>query len=207
LSGNCIFAEVKEVKMKLFFRNRLTYLSVIFLLLAGCKTIELENGVIPAEYLDQAQRFVGQYEGHFNGFKGVLTVSMKQNQPSIQWKDRRGNDLLAPKCKSQVGLAKSIYTETNNQQTIVREITFSFDPGQCIEVEGRQLTIKFFPHGDRHRIVATILNKMDQGQECFYGNDTPGIYPPGGINIPPDPGLGYNCRIVYKPTYFYGEME
>ena len=122
------------------FKNFILGVSLLAIM-SGCKTIDIQNGEIPAEYASVAQTLVGEYPGTFNFRDGKLILSLEGNKPLVTFKSNKGDtDLLADKCQSKIGALTQIKVSGSPEDRTVEitGATFAFDPGLC-GIDGRTL--------------------------------------------------------------------
>lgn len=178
--------------------KKLASLLVLALALVGCRDVKIVNGEVPSEYLGQAKKLEGIYHGQFNGVGGDLTISFEGNKPVVSFNGENGNDILAPKCQSRIGLLKSVSLGGSKENPEVKSATFAFSPNNCLSVEGRELILAAKEKNGAIRITATILREVRTERECrweYIGNPQNG----GGMHEV--------CNIRQTPYYFSGRFE
>lgn len=163
----------------------------VSLALTACKSVKIENGQIPNEYLSEAKKFEGVYKGKFNGVPGELKVSFEGNKPILSFRDANGNlDFIAVHCKSQIGLLKAAYLGGRND----RELTgasFGFSPGACRNIIGNSIELSF----DRaNKINASIEADRRPERRCTIEG--------GGPNNPPRE----RCTTEWVSVYYRGSF-
>ncbi|RYZ84693.1 MAG: hypothetical protein EOP04_17525, partial [Proteobacteria bacterium] len=68
--------------------------------IAGCKTVKIENGEVPSQYLSEAKKLEGTYRGSFNGVRGDLVIRFEGNRPKVHFRGNNGDDILHNNCNS-----------------------------------------------------------------------------------------------------------
>lgn len=165
-------------------------LSVVALLaLASCKTVKFENGEVPSQYLSQAKKLEGVYQGSFQGLRGKLVISFEGNRPYVRMTDNAGRDLALPQCRANIHQLKWAYINNKKQ---VKSVGFYFHPGSCF-VEGRELVLDF--NKDYNVISASILDRRVVDRHCRWEVH--------------DPRRGPQeiCEYVYRDIYFTGKFS
>lgn len=66
----------------------------VLTLIVGCKSVTIENGEVPDQYLPQAKAYEGVYSGAFNGIAGDLIISFQGNKPIVTYKNTLGSVFL-----------------------------------------------------------------------------------------------------------------
>lgn len=180
-------------------------LAVSSLFLTACPRIELKNGEVPAQYMSEAQKLAGQYQGEFDRKEGVIEISFSQNRPAVKFLDRTNlslsRDLLYEGCNSSINQIKAIDVKKLNSrnpdgsdQYRLNQADFAFYPGQCPdEVLGREIYMSFSK--DYQVIKVSILDHYDE--QCHW--DPPSPLPGGGVG-----GGGHHCD--YYPVYREGRF-
>jgi len=170
-------------------------LSMCFLFTLGCKEVEIENGQIPDEYLEQAKFFAGDYFGSFNGFKGTLTLSLDGNKMVASYKNKFGTDLVDPKCNSEIGDLLTINVKKSGDKYTLKRATFSFYPNLChAEIEGEKLRLNIVEKSGGIHLKVSILEWGYWDQECEY------IYTGNG-------GFTKQCHYHYVENYIRGRFK
>lgn len=172
-------------------------LSAVFalLLVAGCKTVDIQDGQVPSQYLSQAKKLAGTYNGNFDGTPGSLTISFNGNKPVLTYANKRGDDILNNNCHSEFGNLLKVTIKSENKNPTVSDALYDFDAGGCsLFVRGREASLSFKQTDKGMRINISILRDVTQHQEC---NLTPGNPQHG---IPPT----QSCNWVQTPEYLYG---
>jgi hypothetical protein len=118
-------------------------MAIVGLGLTSCKSVEIVDGQIPAEYFSLAQSLEGKYVGQFNNEAATLTFRLNGLSPELSFLNSKGSSDWLPGCHSQVGLLKRIYVSTLGSERIATA-QFAFDPGFCSpSFEGRTLNLEF----------------------------------------------------------------
>lgn len=150
---------------------------LIFLVLAGCKEVKIENGRIPAEYLTLAAQFMGSYTGKFNGKESTLTLRLEGDIVKVAYHDENGSDILGARCASSFGLLETIYVGGGQSNPKLDQANFVFNPNQCAaQILGRQLHLDFTKRNSGITVMAGILERRDWETNCGGGGSP---YPSG----------------------------
>src|SRR5262245_17869826 len=90
-------------------------LSALTAALVGCNEVDIVDGRIPAEYLEQSRAVVGTYNGHMDGRRVALSVALEGDRMVMT----ASPDMLGDNCQSQIGnLLKVRVDEDNGQYTV-----------------------------------------------------------------------------------------
>ena len=166
------------------FRLFLVFLS--FFALAGCKQIEVEDGIVPAEIQEQVQEWTGFYKGEFDGWPIDLRLQMESNGALIlEIANSTTGDLLSDRCKSDIGELKSI-TVSGRKEVQIDGAKFYFNPNNCkFRVEGRELSLSFYKKDEQNFFHLSLVGEIRYVQDCRWvsgGVDSQGRpYPPRRI--------------------------
>ena len=149
--------------------------------LSACfdQTVEIKNGMIPAEFRPVAEKLMGVYEGDLERERMSLTFSMN-DQGRIQVAPSR--DLVGSACESKLGDLNRIYFKKLKSGEIrLTELEFDFNPNHCIhEIRGRNVYVVPKSFGEHPVIQANILEYRQWVYDCNP------MSPPNW----PDPGHG-----------------
>lgn len=152
-----------------------------FLTMTGCKEVKIENGEIPSRYLAMAKRYTGVYKGQMEGQKGALTLALRGNKAVLIYASEIGNDLIDPRCQSQLGELKSVRLKENGIGDLeLATAKFGFDPHRCdVAIQGREIILNFSPRGDRMRVSVAVLAGTSWESRCRIepGNPAAGLPP------------------------------
>lgn len=184
---------------------------------AGCrKTLDITNGEIPPQYLDQAQQLGGVYQGQMNNEPGTLTLAFDGNRPRIRFSNANGNDLLNNHCNSKVGPLVKVIASGTPDNLHISSAVFKFDPGSCPSNFANQvLILQFNPQDTTMELKLSLTVGTEQGEVCGWWNYG---YAEGGTGVGsgypiyygPDDGFdgsvdtaSYACRtgLIYKNIY------
>ncbi|WP_415064269.1 hypothetical protein [Bdellovibrio sp.] len=135
--------------------------------LVACKTIEIENGEVPDEYLARAKKLEGVYSGSFEGRRGEMTIAFEGNRPVLSFKDSRGDSFMPSSCKSSINDLKWVYV---NRKEAVDSAAFYFDPGTCF-IQGREVVLYFSK--DYNTINVRILEYQKTERRCDWSVPDP----------------------------------
>ncbi|WP_374029316.1 hypothetical protein [Bdellovibrio bacteriovorus] len=130
--------------------------------LAACKTVQIENGEVPDEYLARAKKLEGVYSGSFQGRRGQLTITFEGNKPILLYKDTRGESLLMPECRSSIDNLKWAYV---TRKGVVESVGFYFDPGIC-NIDGREVMLSL--SNNYNTIRLSLLERRYFDRRCRW---------------------------------------
>lgn len=132
------------------------------LALTACKTVQIENGEVPDEYLARAKKLEGVYAGSFEGRPAELKITFEGNRPVLTYKDNRGESLLLPECHAAINNLKWVYVANKG---VVDSVGFYFDPGLCA-VDGREVVLSFTK--DYNTIRLSLLQRRVYERNCRW---------------------------------------
>lgn len=163
--------------------------------LSGCRdAIELENGEIPDQYLNEAKPYLGTYRGQISGHSSELQLSLVGNRVILS-----GTSPIASRCEAAFGLLKRIWVNKKNDQYVLTGADFSFDPNKCArDIRGREVNLTFKSRKMSFYLLETTLTEWRcPGYPSRPGDPSyPSPFPPGA----PDYG---GCS--YQPVDYYIE--
>ncbi|KHD88677.1 MAG: hypothetical protein OM95_07690 [Bdellovibrio sp. ArHS] len=142
--------------------KKFVLLLVATMALTACKTVKIENGEVPDEYLARAKKVEGVYQGSFEGRRGELTIAFQGNRPVLSYKDARGDSFVMPQCQSSVNDLKWAYV---TRKGAVESVGFYFDPGVCY-MDGREVVLSF--SDDYNTIRVSILDRRYFDRRCRW---------------------------------------
>ncbi len=162
-------------------------LALMMLSLVGCKSISIEGGHLPKQYLLQAKKLEGRYVGSFEGTKAEIVLFLRGDRPILKYVDQTSKDILGADCQSKIGLLQAIMVENKNGRESLGPLEFGFDPGHCVSVQGRQVILRFLK---RNQFEIRILDHRELEGEC-------------DPRFPP-PYNGHRCGTPEVPVYREG---
>ena len=171
-------------------------------MITSCKTVEIDDGLVPEAYLSLAKKLEGVYQGHFDGIPGELTLSLEGNKPRLQFVNDQGEDMLnhvyKGYCTSSFGDLKNVSFEEGKNGYVLKNLTFGFDPGgNCrILVDGRLVAIKVNQVNGTRSLDLTLLRYFENWDTCPFLDLYEEPYPPGS-----------NCGNEKIPRYLKGHFE
>ncbi len=122
--------------------------NVLFLLVAltsiSCiKTVS--DGRIPAEYLDAAKKYQGNYSAVLRGKSGSLNVKLIADKPQVSANGFHAGDILGEDCRSDIGDLTHIEVSKSKLtgQNYVSMFAFRIDRGNCFSSSARRLVFSF----------------------------------------------------------------
>lgn len=173
---------------------RLLVLALLATATVGCKSVEIQNGEVPAEYLYLAKKFEGQYEGKFNGIAGQLLVRLEGNKPVVEFSNSTGSDILNSGCESSIGNLKTVHLKGTKENPQIDSAVFVFNPGKCaLQVQGREITFDF--ENDYTKIESVILKERRMERQCTRDSGAPPHVPPREV-----------CRYEERPILLWGKF-
>jgi hypothetical protein len=165
--------------------------------LISCKEVKIEDGRVPAQYLERAKAYEGRYVGQFDGRPGDLVLTFEGDVAVVRFENGTDNDLLGSMCQSSIGKLKSVSLKGRKNNRI-SAVTFAFDPNNCkFNVTGRSLTIGL-EETNAGLILRPSLHAYDRYENrCTWDSGAPerGV-PPREI-----------CRPESVPVYFSGKFK
>ncbi|HEY8271168.1 MAG TPA: hypothetical protein VIG33_09800, partial [Pseudobdellovibrionaceae bacterium] len=113
------------MKLNVFFGSALISILTLFTLTA-CKTIDINEGRVPSEYLAQAKQLAGTYKGSFNGVAGDLVISFNGDKPVVKYHNSHGDDILNNNCHSSFGDLLQVTVKNERKNPSVSRALFDF---------------------------------------------------------------------------------
>lgn len=170
--------------MKYGLRNIAFLFAFLFALsasLVGCREIKVDDGTVPEAYLPTALRYMGSYQGKMGDQTGVLVLFLHQNQVIAEFHGVRGDDLIDPRCGSQIGSLKAVKVDETKPGFYKLQVAkFAFNPQNCWpSVDGRELVLNFKEDSSGIRVSASILLQQRFEEQCRIesGNPAAGVPP------------------------------
>lgn len=152
---------------------------VTLLLLAGCDEVKIEDGRIPAEYLDEAAAATGTYAGTMDSRAVSLNVSLIGDRLRVQ----ASPDFLGTGCDSSFGNLEKVRVEREGNSYSLESATFAFAPNFCApSVVGREVVFGIRSRNGQTELSASLLQDSRMERECRM------VCSPGG------PGGAPVCR-------------
>lgn len=135
------------------------FLGITLITAAACNEVDVTDGRVPAEYLDVAMRYAGDYAGKMGDQEGVLHLTFEGDRPVLTFTDSEGNpkDLIDARCESRLGNLQRFRGKDENQR--LSWVEFGFDPNECATMEGRKIYFKVGKLGQR--LKAEILDHSE----------------------------------------------
>lgn len=137
----------------------------------ACQEVDIVDGRIPAEYLEQAQAIVGDYTGAME--REAITLSVRlDGDKLIMTSDK---DLIGEGCESTIGDLTKVRVDKDDDVVEVEGATFAFDPNLCgFNVEGETLQFSIRERNGNVRLDASILAYQDWVEDCHIECGAPG---------------------------------
>lgn len=174
--------------------NKLIVFSIMTLALMGCKTIEISNGNVPNEYLAQAKKLEGTYDGSFFGKRGSLEVSFEGSHAVLKYHDEDQSDLLGRGCNSVINDLMWIRGKEKHGETVLTEAGFALDAANCrFQVQGHEVVLSFSKNYEQINVSVLEENRFER--TCHWEGGDPRF---GG-------GREY-CDVKQVPYYRYGKF-
>jgi len=174
----------------MFKYTRVLALCVFMLFLSGCRSVDIVDGRIPAEYLEQVQMVLGTYSGSFDG--RAVTVDISLNGDRLVFAPRR--DLISDDCASTVGNLTKVYLDGTEDDYTVEGGRFDFNPNRCVSIMGDSLEIRLRMRDGNLRMNLSILERMDWRRECH-------------VSCTPMNGCRQDCRMIPDNRYMRGRLD
>lgn len=130
-------------------KQSLLSLLLVLTFVVSCNRVTSPDGTVPAEYLEIAKNYTGDYSGKFSGTKGTLRITLDGNRPVAQFIGADGSDDITGNshCAAVIGRLVAITPQKKNNITRVGSAEFSFDAPRCPRIMGRTLTLDFKHNG------------------------------------------------------------
>lgn len=143
--------------------SHLPLYGLALLLFSACQEIEIEDGRIPAQYLEQAQQLVGDYPGVMEREAATLTIALDGDKLILT----ANRDLLGGACESSIGDLLAIRGRERDGVTELRSAKFAFDANQCsFNVEGNRLNFTVRQRNGNIELNASILERSELRRIC-----------------------------------------
>lgn len=156
-------------------------LSFAFLAIVGCREVKVKNGEVPPKYVPMAMKFMGTYQGQFDGVPATLNLVMNGNKVVVEYADRESRDILGPQCDSRVGNLLAVKVdEVGTDRYELKRVRFALNPNRCKhEIEGRELVMEVRRKDSRVDLSLSILGQLTWEERCRIepGNPAAGIPP------------------------------
>lgn len=149
-------------------------LGFLILGFTACKSVDIQDGRIPQEYLAEARQLSGVYEGMFNNVLGDLIIDFDGDRPVVTYRNDQDDDILGMNCESSIGALKKVSLKGSRGDLRVGRAVFEFNPGRCYKsVQGREITFIFKQTQKGLRIEAGLLRDLGEQQRCRLRPGTP----------------------------------
>jgi hypothetical protein len=147
-------------------------------LLVGCnEKIDIEDGEIPAEYLESAGPYLGTYQGVYQQESASMVISLEGRMPKVEFEN--STSLLPNECPYQIGSLK--YVTLRKKGSLKSAV---FELIHDCRVKGRELELNFSKNTKRVKVY--ILEKWEE------------VCGPTGLD---------HDACVSAPTYLSGKLE
>ena len=174
----------------MFKYTRVLTLCVFMLFISGCRSVDIVDGRIPAEYLEQVRLLLGTYAGDFNGRAVRVDISLDGDRLVFAPQ----SDLIGNDCASSVGNLTKAYLEGSEDNYTVEGGRFDFNPNRCVSVMGESLEIGLRMRDGNLRMNLLILERMDWRRECH-------------LSCTPMNGCRQDCRMIPDNRYMRGRLD
>lgn len=158
-----------QTKLITRFHSRLRFLvSILTMIVAsigfsGCDDVDIKDGRIPAEYLEQARALEGVYPGQMDRKPVDLSIQMAGDKVILT----SSADILGEGCQSFIGNLRKVSVDKTNQGYRVKGAKFDFNPGRCsINVSGKSLNFTLKQRGEKTELVASLMQSTEWRREC-----------------------------------------
>lgn len=142
-------------------------LGFIALVFSGCDEVDIQDGRIPAQYLDQVRALTGNYIiSSGTGFGSAPAHSLSVSLAGDRLVLTARPDLLNPNCHSTIGLLRKARIDEENGQYTVEGGSFYFNPGNCVSVEGKKLDVDLRVRNGSIQLHTSVLEGTDWREEC-----------------------------------------
>ncbi|MGZ3743525.1 MAG: hypothetical protein ACXWRE_04495 [Pseudobdellovibrionaceae bacterium] len=138
---------------------------VLFGLIA-CKTLEIQDGKVPDEYLSQIKKIEGVYHGTFASNASQIEIRFQGSVPQIIYTDDYGHEILDEGCHSQIGHLTELTISNEDNPIADSRAVFAFNPGSCTDIKGREFILKF---KSEKNFSVEILKEMHYTNSCHRG--------------------------------------
>ena len=164
---------------------------------SACKSVKIENGEVPEQYLAMAKKLEGIYAGKISGVEGQLVIRFEGNKPKLEFINSAGADIFGnlESCGARIGNLTEVALKGNKDNPHVDAAIFKLFKGKCNRRSlGTELSLTF--KHDHREIRASYLVDYRQERRC---NWDPGVPP----HVPPR----QNCYYESIPVYHTGTFR
>lgn len=103
----------------------------------------------------------GTYKGKFDGRAGTLTLTNDSGGYRLSFMgDDGSSDLIGSGCNSSIGRA----TDVNEKKGVLKSLDFEFSPGNCFQIEGRELSVRVKPN----QLSLSLYSHSDDMENCNF---------------------------------------
>lgn len=178
--------------------NRFSSLALIsmVLVLSACKSVKIENGEVPTNYLPLAKKLEGIYNGRISGIDGQLVIRFEGNIPKVDFLNNQNTDIVGniPACKTEIGNLTEVNLKGDKENPQVDTATFKILKGTCGKYfVGSELYLTF--KNNYRDISASYLKEYRQERRCTWD---PGAPP----HVPPREVCNYESTPIYGSGSF-----
>lgn len=168
-------------------------LTAFVLGLMGCREIEIQDGLIPAELIPAAQDYLGTYSGKFEHQNLTMDILLQDQKLVIRFRDPVSDlpkEIFPPGCDSKVGDLQFLWLTRDKK---LSGWSMAFDSGRCY-AEGQALN--FHVESGQDEVIQLKMSVLVSQRDNW-------ICIPSG-----DPRNGYqNCHRETYRIYYEGKMK
>ncbi len=141
----------------------LSLLGAAAFVFTACEEVDIVDGRIPAEYLEQARSIEGEYSGMME--RQAVTLNLRLDGDRLVLNSDR--DLIGEGCESVIGDLTKVRVDQEDGNTVVEGAKFDFDANMCaFNIEGRSLDFRIRNRNGVTEFNASILAYRDWREEC-----------------------------------------
>lgn len=144
--------------------KRILSLGLATIALVGCNGVfQIENGRVPAEYLEQAKQVEGEYTGKIGRKTASMRIQFEGDKPVLTMTDPAGE-----RCEAEIGNLETVYYQKRSNPVRITGVAFAFDANKCShDVQGKQVVfwvgdkyfdMQIFAYRDWERKCDTVCN-------------------------------------------------
>ncbi len=130
----------------------------------------VSDGRIPAEYLDAAKKYQGNYSAILRGKSGLLNVKLIGDKAQVSASGFHAGDILGEDCRSDIGDLTHIEVSKSKLtgQNYVSMFAFTIDRGNCLTSNARRLIFSFSAPEKNMPTEIYIQNKTKSSTSSLY---------------------------------------
>ncbi len=138
-------------------------------------------------YMSYVDPYLGDYAGNFDGRSGTLRLMVVDGELVAEFYSSSGEMGLIRGCDAEIGSVRKADVDEKDGRYEIDTITFRFHPGNCRNIEGRDMTLDFKHSGATiSRLNVSVLEYTETRYDtCYDPIYNPGY--PGYPGYPNDP--------------------